>query len=201
MIRRVLGWALVCLGSAAAAYAVIRWRVLATLKYGSQEDDGNGGSAVLFVACCTMKWSGGHSSLSFVHNRLGAQLGVHLDQLEFERECVPCGRCTCPTVMDLVEGESTPNKFVQLSAHVEIPSGTTSIDQVNISLHWCDMVASPERIGRGGHDIIMNGHLYTASPPGDENATSAGPSSVGRSVEVTYCFEGLPVNDQVDVKL
>jgi len=152
-------------------------------------------------ASCWLEWSGCHTSLSFVYNRVGQQLGLYLDQLEFECVCDPCPGCNCETQVNLLDAETTTNELGQLSAHLEILSGTASIRQVNISLPWYDMVASPECIDCDGHDITMNGHIYTATPLGGENATFLGLGGTGHSGEVTYCFDGVPVNDQVNLKL
>lgn len=153
-------------------------------------------------ASCWLEWSGCHSSLTFVYNRVGTNLGFFLDSLEFECECPPCGNCTCPTRVNVLTAETTPNEFGQLTAHLEILSGGDPIKQVNISLPWYDMVAPAECIDCDANDITMNGHIYTAFPLAGENPTFVGPPGIGQSAEVTYCFDGgIPVNDNVPLKL
>lgn len=153
-------------------------------------------------AACWLEWTGCHSELRFVYNRAGTNLSMWLDKLEFECECPPCGDCTCPTRVNVLTAETTPNEFGQLTAHLEILSGGDAIKQVNISLPWYDMVAPAECINCEANDITMNGHIYTALPLAGENPTFVGPPGIGQSAEVTYCFDGgIPVNDNVPLKL
>ena len=149
-----------------------------------------------------LQWSGCHTSLSYVYHRVGTQLGMHVHRVVFECECPPCGDCTCPTRVNVLTAETTPNELGQLTAHLEILSGGDAIKQVNISLPWYDMVAPAECINCEANDITMNGHIYTALPLAGENPTFVGPPGIGQSAEVTYCFDGgITVNDNVPLKL
>lgn len=153
-------------------------------------------------AACWLEWTGCHDELRFVYNRSTTQLTIWLDSLEFDCECAPCGNCTCPTRVNVLTAETTPNEFGQLSAHLEILSGGNPISQVNISLPWYDMVAPAECIDCHANDITMNGHIYTALPLQGVDPTFVGPPGVGQSAEVSYCFVGsMPVNDNVPLKL